>query len=609
MSGLRRALVALAAGNVALGLAALALVSASEQDRDSTAWIVLALTLGWSFSGAGIFAWWRRPENRVGPLMTLVGFTWFVGALTSADADWAYTLGLVLSSVWVGALVHMLVAYPTGRVAPGLERRLVQFAWAAATVLPALGALVEANPNQCTGHCPSNLLLVWEDDTASALLDAVNITTSAGVLAALVVVLVRHWRGYGRVQRRALAPVVWDAGAIAVIGIVGIIPAAAGADGVAAVFDVILIVLITALPFAFLVGLMRSSLSRVSAVSALFDQVHGMGARNALAEALGDPSLALAYWLTERGQYVDAAGRRVVLPDPGHGRSVTQIERDGAPLAAIVHDPALDDDRELVRTAGRAAALALENERLDAELRARYDELRGATARLVAAGDVARRRLERDLHDGAQQRLVSLSVLLNLARKSVDDDSRPATLLDTALGELTAGLAELRELARGIHPAVLTEHGLGAALDALAVRAQLPVTISGVPEERLPPAVEAVAYFVVNEALTNVAKYASATSATVGVSRVDGVLVVDVDDDGVGGADAAAGTGLAGLGDRAIALGGRLEVTSPPGGGTRVRAVLPAADQGPSVTANASSTTPGAGDQSRSGARVIPARS
>jgi len=317
MSGLRRALVALAAGNVALGLAALALVSASEQDRDSTAWIVLALTLGWSFSGAGIFAWWRRPENRVGPLMTLVGFTWFVGALTSADADWAYTLGLVLSSVWVGALVHMLVAYPTGRVAPGLERRLVQFAWGAATVLPALGALVEANPNQCTGHCPSNLLLVSEDGTASALLDAVNVTTSVGVLAALVVVLVRHWRGYGPVQRRALAPVVWDAGAIAVIGIVGIIPAAAGADGVAGVFDAILIVLITALPFAFLVGLMRSSLSRVSAVSALFDQVHGMGARNALAEALGDPSLTLAYWLTEPGQYVDAAGRRVVLPDPG----------------------------------------------------------------------------------------------------------------------------------------------------------------------------------------------------------------------------------------------------------------------------------------------------
>jgi signal transduction histidine kinase len=576
MSGLRRALIALAAGNVALGLAALALVTATNQERDSTAWIVLALTLGWSFAGAGIFAWWRRPENRIGALMALVGFTWFLGALTSADTDWAYTLGLVLSSVWVGALVHMLVAYPTGRVAPGLERRLVQLSWIAATVLPLVGALVNPNPNECRGECPTNLLLVWDDDTVSAVLELVNVTTSIAALAALAVVLVRHWRGYGPVQRRALAPVVWTAGAIAVVGIVGIIPAAASADDVTGVFDAALIVLITAVPFAFLVGLMRSSLSRVGAVSALFERLGGVSARDALAEALGDPTLALAYWLPDPARYVDAAGRPVALPDAGGGRSVTQIERDGAPLAAIVHDAALDDDRELVRTAGTAAALALENERLDAELRARYDELRGATARLVAAGDVARRRLERDLHDGAQQRLVSLSVLLNLARRSVDGESRAAELLDSANTELSAGLAELRELARGIHPAVLTERGLGAALDALAARAPLPVTITGVLEERLPPAVEAAAYFVVNEALTNVAKYADATSAAVSVGRADGLVVVDVSDDGVGGADSAAGSGLAGLSDRVVALGGRLSVMSPPGAGTVVRAEIPA---------------------------------
>ena len=146
MSGLRRALLALAAGNVALGLAALALVTATQQEHDPTAWIVLALTLGWSFSGAGIFAWWRRPENRVGPLMTLVGFTWFLGALTSADADWAYTLGLVLNSLWVGALVHMLVGFPTGRVEPGLERRVVILGWGSAVLLPLLTVLVTAEP-------------------------------------------------------------------------------------------------------------------------------------------------------------------------------------------------------------------------------------------------------------------------------------------------------------------------------------------------------------------------------------------------------------------------------------------------------------------------------
>jgi len=233
------------------------------------------------------------------------------------------------------------------------------------------------------------------------------------------------------------------------------------------------------------------------------------------------------------------------------------------------------DDRELVRTAGAAAVLAVENERLAAEVRARYDDLRAASARLVAAGDAARRRIERDLHDGAQQRLVSLSVTLNLARKHSEPGSRTATLLDSAMVELTAGLSDLRELARGIHPAVLTERGLDPALEALAARAPLPVTVTHGLAERLPPAVESVAYFVVMEALTNVAKYASATAAEVTVEQVDGHVVVGIRDDGVGGADPAAGSGLAGLSDRVVALGGKLVVESPLGGGTRVVAELP----------------------------------
>jgi signal transduction histidine kinase len=265
----------------------------------------------------------------------------------------------------------------------------------------------------------------------------------------------------------------------------------------------------------------------------------------------------------------------VALPAPDDGRAVTEIERDGAPVAAIVHAPALLEDRELVRTAGAAAALALENERLAAEVRAHYDDLRAASARLVAAGDAARRRIERDLHDGAQQRFVSLSVTLNLARRHAEPGSQTASLLDSAMTELTAGLSELRELARGIHPAVLTERGLDPALAGLAARAPLPVTISAPLDARLPPAVEAAAYFVVMEALTNVAKYASATAAEVTIQQVTGHLLIDVADDGVGGADPRAGTGLVGLADRVAAHGGRLEVESPPGGGTVVRAEMP----------------------------------
>jgi signal transduction histidine kinase len=579
MSGLRRALIGLAVAGFALGLAALALVTADDREEAAgTVWIALALTLGWGFAYAGIYAWWRRPENRVGPQMTLVGFTWFLGALMSAEPAWAYSIGLLVSTLWLGALVHMLVAFPSGRVEPGLERAIVVGGWLAATVLPFLGALVTAQPNGCE-DCPDNLLMVWDSTLASDIVEGIGIVLTIVLLAALGVVLFRRWRGFGKVQRRALAPVVWTGAAIAVVGLVVSLPVALGADEVTQVIDAVLIVLITALPFSFLLGLMRSSLSRAGAVSALFERLGGVSARDALAEALGDDSLALAYWLPDSRRYVDARGQTVTLPEPGGDRAVTEIARDGAPVAAIVHDPALLEDRELVRTAGAAAALALANERLAAELRARYDDLRAASARLVAAGDAARRRLERDLHDGAQQRLVSLSVTLNLARRHLDPESRTAELLDSAIAELTAGLSELRELARGIHPAVLTERGLDPALDALAARAPLPVSISAPLERRLPPAVEAAAYFVVMEALTNVAKYASATAAEVKIEQVNGHVVIDVVDDGVGGADPAAGSGLAGLADRVTALGGRLEVQSPPGGGTIVRAEMPARAQ------------------------------
>src|SRR5687768_9619982 len=359
MSGLRRALIALAVAGLALGLAALALATTSDRgDDDPVAWIVLALTLGWGFAGAGIFAWWRRPENRIGPLMTLVGFLWFLGALRSADTAWAYTLGLLVGALWLGALIHMLVAFPTGRVEPGVERGVVVLGWSGTIVLPFLAALVTERPNGCE-DCPENLLLAKDSETASDLVEGFGLVLSVVLLAGLGMLLIRRWRSFGKVQRRALAPVVWTAGAIAVVGVLGLLPIAFGADEVTEVLDAVLVVVIAAVPFAFLVGLLRSSLSRAGAVSALFERLGGVSARDALAEALGDDTLTLAYWLPRQRRYVDADGQTVVLEG-----AVTEIERDGAPVAAIVHDPVLLEDRELVRTAGAAAALALENERL-----------------------------------------------------------------------------------------------------------------------------------------------------------------------------------------------------------------------------------------------------
>jgi signal transduction histidine kinase len=290
---------------------------------------------------------------------------------------------------------------------------------------------------------------------------------------------------------------------------------------------------------------------------------------------LRDPSLELAYWVPESGGYVGIDGRQVE-PSAAGGRTVTVVERHGRRIAALVHDPALAEDPALLGAVSTAAGLALENERLLADLRAQLEQLRESRARIVEAGDTERRRLERNLHDGAQQRLVALALALGLAEAKVEPDPHGAVqLLGAAREELTQALEELRELARGIHPAVLTERGLYYALTTLAERAPVQVALDADLDRRPPPAIEAAAYYVVAEALANVAKYAQATTASVSVKMDDERLRVAVADDGVGGADSAAGSGLRGLDDRVQAFGGSLRVLSRPGEGTQILAELP----------------------------------
>jgi signal transduction histidine kinase len=301
--------------------------------------------------------------------------------------------------------------------------------------------------------------------------------------------------------------------------------------------------------------------------------------REMLAASLGDHSVTISYWLPEREVFVDEAGRPVRMPEPGSGMTWTAVERDGRRVAAIVHDAALDTSRELVHAAAAASSLAIDNERLKADLRARLEELRVSRLRIVEAADAARRRLERDLHDGAQQQLVGLALELRLLRRRVGDPELEAVVDDLA-ERLGLALNELRELARGIHPAILTARGLAPAIGALADRVPVPVEQDVSVEERLPPAIEAAAYFLVAEALTNVAKYAQATFARVDLHRAGHELVVTVADDGIGGADIDGGSGLRGLQDRLAAVDGTMTIDSPPGGGTRLRATLPCS-QGP----------------------------
>jgi signal transduction histidine kinase len=284
----------------------------------------------------------------------------------------------------------------------------------------------------------------------------------------------------------------------------------------------------------------------------------------------------VAYWEPLVNRFVDAAGAPVELPDDGTGQAVTMLERNGVREAAVIHDAILLEDPGLIASVASAMRLAVENDRLTSEVEAQLQEVRASRARIVEAGDLERRRVERDLHDGAQQRLISLSLELRVARNALGDNGDPAVRrsLDRAAEEAMAALSELRDLALGIHPLILTESGLGEAVESLADRTAVDVLVD-IGLERYSPAVEGAAYFVISEALANVTKYANATKATVRVRGVPDHMTIEVDDDGIGGADPQAGSGLRGLADRLAALDGTIAVVSPVGGGTKISARIP----------------------------------
>ena len=801
---------------MAVGAGALAFTSDHEDDPLPV--LSIAIPVGLTFVGAGLYAWHRRPENRTGPLMALVGYTWFFGGLLESDNAWLFTAGLVLGTANFAFLVWLVLAYPTGRLETRLNRALV----AAAFVLTIGGSLLlslfEDEPISDCANCPQNALLVADYERIAGAIAAALVASSVVALLLIVLVLARRWRAASRPLRRALAHVFFTGG-ITMVLVCALLVADTLETGADEILYWVLLGSLLSVPIGFLLGLLRSRLARAGVsrlVVELGERTGPAELRDAIARALNDPSLEIGYWLREQNSFVDDAGRPLDPPPPGGTRTSTVVERRGRPVACLLHDSVLKDDPALLEAVTAAAGLALENERrlqalaaserrtralLDAipdlmfrirrdgtyvdfevksedslatppdqiigrtvrerlppnvadllmgsieravdgegvqtceydlvvagrlrhfegrvaasggdevllivrEITARKEaqaaleaerdlvrtivdtapsvfcgvdsegriirynrtlerlsgipdddrtrgrlfwevfvvpedaeeyerqwragvagdtaehqsrfrtadggeavvawtvrwypgeggadrylisgmdvtvrkqqeeELRASRARLVEAGDQERRRLERNLHDGAQQRLVSLSLALRLAKSrlkaSPDEADR---MLELAGEELNRALEELRELARGIHPAVLTDRGLAPALEALAARSPVPVDVQ-TPDERLPQQVEAAAYFLVSEALANVAKYAQASSVAVNVERSDGRVVVEVSDDGVGGADPDTGSGIRGLADRVSALDGRLDVESPRGGGTRIRAEIPVA--------------------------------
>jgi signal transduction histidine kinase len=539
----------------------------------STVQVVLHVAVAASWIAAGLVAWARHPELRIGPLMTAVGFAWEL-----QDPWWTSafpsTVAYVLQGLSIAVGLHAILAFPSGRLESRIERVVVGGVYATLLLGNLAITLVNDPVRQGCAECGRNLLLI---DFRPSLEDAfANVQAFCGVVLGVlsVTLLARRWRFATAPGRAVLGPVVWAA---IVSGTTTVIRVCVEAIGTAPSWLYWLSAATAALfPIAFLIGLVGARLRRGAMTSLMVELAElppPQRVRDALARALRDPSLRLVFWVGDR--YFDPDGDPTEL-DPH--RATTVLEYGGERFAALEHDPFLYEDRELLEAVGAAARLAVENSRLQAQLRAQLAEVRASRARIVAAGDAERRRLERDLHDGAQQRLLGIRLALKLARSRVGhDDAEVQELLTEADTELMTGLDELRSLARGIHPAVLTDEGLAAALASLARRATVPVEISSVPEERLAAPVEAAAYFVASEALANVAKHAHASSVTITVTRANGWVSLEVADDGVGGADVSRGSGLSGLRDRVEALDGRLEITSRAAAGTMLRAEFPCA--------------------------------
>ncbi len=814
---------ALVVGGIAL---ALGTTSNHSTTTEKALTVPLTAAIGWSFIASGLVAWGRRPENRTGPLMVLVGFTWFFNTFNAANDPWVFSLSLLVSNIFLALFIHLLLAYPTGRLSTRLERTVVVAGYVAAVLASVLVLLFEDDPNGVCTNCPRNTLVIWGNHTvAEALNVTFNLVGVAIAVSALGILVVRR-RAATAAARRILDPVLVS-GAVTLAFLAVAFGTNTVSEAVSSVAFVAGLFAFISVPYFFLAGLLRFRLARAAAGELLQEVSETPSleeAQEGLRRALHDPTVELAWWVPESGGYVDPEGHPFT-PTEAPGRAATTVEHEGRPLAVVVHDAALLDEPELLNSVLAAARLALVKDRLQAELLARlvelqrqrdyiavlvnaaptffcvidlegrivrfndtliaasgkpddetvrgrtfwevfvaaedaddaeaavlsaapgehehrwrtargesiivawslaqvadaegrerllltgldvservrhedelqrqrdfltivgnqspellcvvdsagtiseagvnkaftdatgYDdetalghpfwelvaapehaetiraafleaidagpgmktetpwrsmagepllvewwvssladwreghfliigmditerkeqelELRRSRARIVEAGAAERRRLERNLHDGAQQRLVSLSLSLRLAQaKIATSPEAAAEILGEASDELALALEELRELARGIHPAVLTDRGLTAALETLAARAPLPVEVR-TPEERLAPSVEAAAYYVVAEALTNVVKYARAEVVNVTVEQRDGHLVVEVADDGVGGAEPTAGSGLSGLADRVAALDGTLRIESPAGGGTVVSAEIP----------------------------------
>ena len=481
---------------------------------------------------SGIVAWWWRPASHLGPLMLATGIAMGLTPLQWSQQPVAYSIGHVLDMLPAAMFLHVFLAFPTGRLAGRAERLLVIGGYGVAVGLQLAKIAL--------GVTPENLLRVADRPAAAMLLEKIQLSLLSALLLFGAVVLFTRGRRSTGPRRRPIALLLSAFNLSLVMLAVLYVAGMGGWAG----FEVIRNVTFAALglaPLMFLLGLVDARLARADIGGLLVELRADPTAdlQAPLARALHDPSLRLAYWLPEFTAWADQQGRPTTLAELGDGKAVRVVYRDAEPMAALAFDRSWEEEPELIEALAAAAGIALENGRLRTELRARLQDLHGSRLRVVEAGRQERQRLERNLHDGAQQRLVALSLELGLLSDAAGDDPS-GHRLRRAKEEVTASLAELRDIARGIYPAVLSGHGLGVAVESAAALASIPVDVEVRLDERPPESVEAATYYVVTESLTNIEKHAAASRATVSVTGHAGRLTVEITDDGRGGAVGAA---------------------------------------------------------------------
>ena len=551
----------------------------------SLGWVVADFLPGVAFLACGTLAWERRPDSRIGPLMIATGFAWYFGTY-GASPDLG-RLAYAFQGWFLVFLAWLVLAYPSGH----LRSMAARLAIVSLVALFAIRSIVRfADFHMSTEYdltIPSEIDRYVASDTFKANADVVFGLLIDALAITVLVLVVNRLRTETNLGRRVAGPILLGGIAFAIANVVDTAALASAnsfAERIAAwsLRDSLIEISGALVPIGFLVGLARSRITRGRVADLVVELGQPSGDRGGsdlevlVARALRDPSLRLVHAVDGSDRFVDGEGVPVELPRPDDGRrAVTRLEVRGRTIAALVHDPALVEQPELIRSVAAAAGLALENERLAADVRAQLEEVRKSRARIVAAGDAERRRIERDIHDGAQQQLVTVALLLETARiRAADGDAEVAATVANAAAQLESALAELRRLARGLHPVVLVEAGLKAATEALADRTPVPITVR-VTDERFSPDLEATAWFVVAEAVTNAVRHARAQTVLVAIERRNEILEVDVVDDGIGGADRDRGSGLSGLEDRVAAAGGSLTVRSEASAGTTIRAELP----------------------------------